>query len=917
MSDPGRWREIDRLFAEALDRRVSERAAFLDEACGGDAALRAEVEALLAADESSGGFLDQPVGELLELSLETGTGEGRLGPYRLLRRIGGGGMGTVYHARREDEQYERDVAIKILRSGLESTQALHRFLEERQILARLDHPGIARLYDGGGTRDGRPYLVMELVDGLPLTEHCDRHRLTIDQRLELFRRICSAVQYAHQNLLVHRDLKPSNILVTAEGEPKLLDFGIAKRLHPAASGFDETHAGLRVLTPSYASPEQVKGDAITTASDVYSLGVILYELLAGRSPYRLDARLRRESGLERAICEAEPERPSAALFRGEPPAAEEIAAARCARPRALARRLRGDLDNIVLMALRKEPERRYGSAAQLSRDLESHLQHLPVVARPESLPVLAGKLVRRHRAAAFAAAVMVLVIAASVTSLLAQGRRAARERDKARYSLGFLVETFKEADPQQARGDRLTAREVLAQGSERASRDLAGEPDAQAELMDAIGQVELGLGAIDRAGPLLERSLALRRRVHGPGSLEVAESLEHLGAFERERSNLEAAEKRLREALEIRRGRQGEGAVEVADTLNLLGQVLVARAEYPRAEAAHREALAIARRSEGPVGAAVARSILYLAQAKSGAGDYAEAEKLFRQGLEVERQALGEDDPAFYRDQTTLGEILIGAGKYKEAEALLRAALPKQRQLIGRDHPDVVVTLTNLGTALHYQGRYVEEEALNREALAIVRARYGPSHWLLDGVLINLANALEGQARGKEAIPYYEEVLDIRRRTVGEEHPSVAQVLLLIAGIHRMNEEHEECRRLAGQALAIFEASEGRDHPHTAYALREIGRSYVMQKRFAEAEPYLRRSLEIRRKELAADHPELAKAKISMAHCLVGLGRPDEAAVLEREARATMAAHFPPGSEIFQGLDKLRAKIEEARKARG
>ncbi|HJX28070.1 MAG TPA: serine/threonine-protein kinase, partial [Thermoanaerobaculia bacterium] len=388
MIDPERWHKVDRVFAEALERTAAERSAFLDTACAGDAELRKEVEQLIAADQESTGFLEGTPGEILGLAADDRTHgsqeEGReLGPYRLLRKIGSGGMGTVYLARRNDEQYERDVAIKVLRSGLASTQSIHRFIAERQILARLEHPNIARLYDGGSMEDGRPYLVMELIEGVPVDEYCDRHRLTVNQRLTLFQKICAAVQYAHQNLLVHRDLKPGNILVTPEGEPKLLDFGIAKRLTPETGGgdLDKTRAGLRLLTPSYASPEQVRGEAITTASDVYSLGVILYELLTGHRPSQFSAGVPYD--IERAICEQEPERPSAALFRPGPPSAEDTAHARRTGPHALARRLRGDLDNIVLMALRKEPQRRYDSAAQLSQDLEKHLRDLPVTARPD------------------------------------------------------------------------------------------------------------------------------------------------------------------------------------------------------------------------------------------------------------------------------------------------------------------------------------------------------------------------------------------------------------------------------------------------------------------------------------------------------------------------------------------------------
>jgi serine/threonine protein kinase len=709
-----RWRQIDGLFAEALEKAPEARAPFLAAACEGDDELRRSVEGLLAADESSATFLERPAGELLGLVPEPVPAldpEVRLGPYRLLRRLGDGGMGTVYLARREDETYERDVAVKLIRSGLQSPDSLHRFFAERQILARLEHPNIARLYDGGSTEDGRPYLVMELVEGVPVDEYCDRHGLTVDQRLDLFRRICAAVEYAHQNLLVHRDLKPANILVTAGGEPKLLDFGIAKRLEPGAATLpDATQTGMRMMTPNYASPEQVRGAAVATTSDVYSLGVLLYELLAGRSPYRLLSGLPHE--IEHAICEREPERPSMALFRAGPPPAEEVAAERGTRPQVLRRRLQGDLDNIVLMALRKEPQRRYGSAAQLSRDLENHLQSLPVVARPDTLAYRSRKFLRRHRAGAAAAVVVALLVAGFIVSLIVQGRRLVRERDKARYSLTFLMDTFKDADPYHTKGERLTADEIMTRGAERVARDLARQPDVQAALMDAIGEVERGLGRFERAEPLLARSLDLRRAAFGPNSLEVAESLEHLGLLKRDRADLAGAERLLRGALAIRRARLGDGDLETAKTLDELGVVLVAEKEPVEAETLHREALATAMRVEGAVGPTVAESLLQLAKAKLAQGNDMAAERVARQALVVERGVLGARDPRLYRVQTDVGVVLTEADSPGEAEPLLRASLKAQRELLGDGHPDVAVTRAALAAALQrkaQEGGVVEE----------------------------------------------------------------------------------------------------------------------------------------------------------------------------------------------------------------
>ncbi len=899
-----RWHEVDRIFAAVLERPPVERPAVLGAACAGDAELQREVEQLLAADERIGSFLEQPAGELLGLVPPEGDG-GRVGPYRLLRRIGSGGMGTVYLARRDDAQYERLVAVKVLRWGLDTPEARLKFLAERQILARLEHPNIARLYDGGTTAEGRPYLVMELMEGLPVDQYCDQHRLTVGERLKLFRRICAAVQYAHQNLLVHRDLKPGNILVTADAEPKLLDFGIAKRLE------DEDALGdAAVMTLLYASPEQVRGDAITTASDVYSLGVLLYELLAGRLPYRLESGLDR--AVVRAIAEQEPEPPSQALSRLQ--TTGSIAAARGTNPRDLARGLRGDLDQILLRALRKDPQGRYASAALLSEDLDNHLAHRPVAARPNRLLYRTGKLVRRNRMAAAAVALVALFAIGLLVSFAVQERRVARERDKARYTLSFLVDTFKQADPY-ARGARLTSREILDEGAGRVARELTGQPDVQAELMDSIGDVALGLGNYDRAQPLLERALELRRQTFGPKSLPVAVSLEHLGLLKQQRSERAAAEALLRQALALDRRLLGERDLAVARVLNELGDVVAGEVRYADAEKLHWEALDIAHEKEGQVGPTVAASILGLARRTKDLGDPEAAERLFRQGLDVERRALGSNAARLYRDQTALADTLIDAGKYRDAEALLRQSLAVQQRLLGREHPDVVLTLNALGLAVQRLGRFVEAEVIYREALRIARRQFGPTHWQVADILSNLGSTLVGQdqpALIREGIHYYEEALAIRRQNLGDRDPLVAQIYLLLAGAHRELHEPAQALPLALRSLDLLERTEGPDHLHSAYALREIGSDYVNLSRQAEAEPYLRRALDIRRRELPAGNPDVAKARMSLGECLTSLGRYAEADVLLREADAGLSAQFPADDYRVREVRSAREVLKRA-----
>ncbi|HTG34570.1 MAG TPA: tetratricopeptide repeat protein [Thermoanaerobaculia bacterium] len=898
MSDPARFQRLDALFDAVLERPPAERAAFLDTACAGDAGLRREVERLLAADARATSFLEQPAVSPSSHESPEPPLPRRLGPYLLLREIGGGGMGVVYLARRDDEQYEREVAVKILRAGSRDTEAVHRFLAERQILARLEHPDIARLYDGGTTEDGRPFLVMELVDGLPLDEYCDLQALPIDARLALFRRVCAAVQYAHQNLLVHRDLKPANILVTAGGEPKLLDFGIAKQLAPEGAdtaGTDLTRTGSRMMTPSYASPEQIRGEPITTATDVYSLGVLLYGLLTGRGPYRVASGLPHE--IEHAICDQEPERPSQALFRRGDPApktlettAETVARARGTRPAALQRKLRGDLDTIVLTALRKEPARRYASAAELAADLDRHLQHLPVAARPDTLLYRTRKLLRRRQKTVAAAAIAAVVALGFVVGLVEQGRNLARERDKARYALSFLVDTFREASPYETERGSLTAGEILEEGSTRVSRELAKRPDAQAAVMDAIGEAQLGLGRADAAAPLLARALELRRKAGDTEPLELATSLEHLAGARYEQSAFPETEALLREAVALRR-REDSDPEALAAALNQLGQTVAARdAVTKEVEALHQEALSLAHRAEGAAGPLVAESLILLGRRAGDQGDYERAERLYREGLAVQRKVLGATHPKTIRETAALTAILLDGGKPKEAESLLLENLALQRRVLGHNHPDLLYTLTNLGRARQNQGDNAGAEAAYRQALALPRTSSNDANVLQAGMLTNLATVLLAQNRIEEAMPLLTEALELRRRALGDRHPLVGQILLHLARVERLRKHFPEGRVLAQQALAIVEEAEGAAHPHVAFPLREIGNNFMDQGNAAAAEPYLRRTLDVRLHSLSAGHPDVAKAQVSLAGCLIELGRKAEAETLLRQARATLLA---------------------------
>ncbi len=919
--EPERWSELDALFAAALDRPPEERPAFLDAACA-DRELRQAVERLLAADLAARTFLEHPAGEALGDDTPPPVGDLRFGPYRLEKVISRGGMGTVYLATRDDGHFDRRVAIKLLHGNWRHPEARQRFGAERQILARLEHANIARLYDGGESAGGVPYLVMELVEGLPIDTYCDRHRLSIDERLRLFRRLCDAVAHAHQNLLVHRDIKPANVLVTEDGQPKLLDFGIAKQLAGPGPRADagQTRTQARPMTPGYASPEQVQGEAITTASDVYSLGVLLYGLLCGRAPYRLTSDLPHE--LEMAILGQEPERPSQALARaaGEEDgaaSAEEIAAARRSGRRELARRLAGDLDTIVAKALRKEPGRRYNSVAELDADLERHLKALPVAARPDTLRYRSAKFLRRHRLGVGLAGVAVALIVALVASLFRQRENAISERDRAQLALDFLIDTFREANPYDAGAKQLSALDVLDRGTERIRRGLAGEPKVQAALLDALGTVNYDLRRIEAAAPLLEEALEERRRLHGDGSLEVAATREHLARVRIAQGRFAEAVDLYRAAVAAKRRRLGDRHLGLADTLNGMGIAVAQTTEQgasETAEALHTEALAIARGAEGPDGHEAADSLHALGLLALYRDAPEEAERHIREALRILRLHLGAEHPEVSIVEGTLGIVLLRQAKLRDAEQAFRRVVAAQARQLGEDHPDLAENLNNVGTSLLFQGNGAEAETFFRRALERYRQQYGDQHFSVALVLGNVASSLVQQGRLEEALPLAEQALALRRATLGEQSQRVAQSLVTLSEIHRSLGRYDQALRHAEQARDIYLAALSAEHPSTATAWTEIGRVLLARGDAAAAEPFLARACANRRQRQPPAHVDRAKAEAALGACYLALGRLAEAEPLLAGAQTAMAAELVPQS---RALTEVRGWLAELYRRQG
>jgi serine/threonine protein kinase len=780
-TDATRWERLKTLFADALDLPVADRAAFLDAACAGDDALRAEVEALLAAEPAAEAALESWVDRLAPVraqalaETEDAALPLQIGPYRLVREVGRGGMGTVFLAERADGQYAQRVALKLIRAGAASPEAQRRFRAERQILARLAHPHIARLLDGGVTPpaadapEGLPYLVMEYVEGVPLLAYGDAWRLGLDARLALFLDVCEGVAAAHRALVVHRDLKPSNVLVAedAEGRPqvKLLDFGIAKLLDDADDGAGLTRSGAHPMTPAYAAPEQVRGEPVTTATDVYALGLVLYELLTGRRPFVLEGRTPAE--VERLLDTTEPARPSTALLRADDAAAQ--AEARGGTPERLARRLRGDLDTIVLKALRREPARRYASVGELADDLRRHRARLPVHARPDTAGYRVGRFLQRHRVGVAAAALVLLAVLGGAGAALWQARQARLEAEKAEATLAFLQNTLWGAEPGTGDPDA-TIRDALDSAAVHIERDLADQPLVAAGVHHVVASSYYSLGQYERAEPHHRRALALyaaagrRHRLdYGIELLNLAMSLDGLGRGEEALPLYERA---------IRIQRAHGTRVQVASGLNGYAAALDAIGRYDEAERHYREAIALWReegtehlplalnnlailyeqtrrtreavplveeavralRAQGPSGAPeLATALATLGVLYDYTGRPAEGAATLDEALGLLRRLLGPEHPATLLNTASRALVDVRAGRPAEALPFARAAYDGVRRTLPDDHPFSPHALTIYGQALCGLGPDSARagEGLTRRALAIRRGLYPPEHFLV------------------------------------------------------------------------------------------------------------------------------------------------------------------------------------------
>ena len=854
-----RWARVQELFEAAAALASAARGALLDVECGDDLGLRREIEALIIAEQSAGDFLEVAVSTAARDAFAGSRAGERVGAWRLVREMGSGGMGSVFLAERADGQFDQRAAVKLIKRGMDSEQILSRFRAERQILAHLQHPDIARLLDGGMTEDGRPYFVMELVEGLPIDRYCSERGLDVDERLDLFQRVCRAVTHAHASLVVHRDLKPDNILVTEDGDVRLLDFGIGRLLADEREGGTRlTESGLKLMTPAYAAPEQVRGEPAGTSADVYSLGVVLYELLTGARPYEVQTRSPVE--MERVICDTEPQRPSTRVLQGAPvgsvgltsegprtgPASHSDRASAIARRR-LHKRLKGDLDVICLKALRKEPERRYPSVEALLEDLRRHREGRPVEARADTAHYRLGKALRRHRVAvATAASILVgagALVAFYTVRLTAERDLARLEAAKAVEVASFLRDLFEVADPSESRGATVTARELLDAGARGLETGLTDQPEVQAVMRRVIGDVYSGLGLDREARPLLEASLERLTALHGIGHEEVATTQIALGSVLQDLGDLTAAESLFRQALETRRRLLGTRHPAVSEALRHLAYYVETAGDDIAAERLYREALEMDRGLYSPGDVHIAAAQVRLGGLLRRTGRQEAAEPLMREGLAAQRAYYGSDHPDVASTVRNLAALLRDLGEYEESAALYEEALATRRALLGEDHPDVAVTLNSYALLLLRMGEIERGIVALEQFVSAVERTYDGPHASLAAAYHNLASAFVEAGRDAEAEASYLRSIDVSDRILPENHPDRARPLVALAELYVAEARYTDAEPLLLEAHGLLLESVGSEHRQSRGAREALVALYEAWDRperagaYAEATP--------------------------------------------------------------------------------
>jgi eukaryotic-like serine/threonine-protein kinase len=869
--DPERWERVQMLFHEAADMPREEQLSYLQRACD-DASMVNDVQAMLAEDARGNSLLDREMAEvaheILREPVNASLPKQNFGPFKIKRPLGEGGMGIVYLAERPD--LGNLVAIKVLRDAWLSPARRERFASEQRTLAQLNHPAIARLYDADTSDDGTPWFAMEYVEGVPLTSYCKEHNSSADERLRLMLLVCEAVRYAHQNAVIHRDLKPSNILVRADGTIRLLDFGIAKQLETLDNP-TQTMTGMRLMTPAYAAPEQIRGERVGIQTDVYSLGVILYELLSGQLPFDLSTKTPGEA--EQLITQQEPVRPSLIWT--------ESAQLRKAPEMKASKAEWADLDVLCLTAMRKEPERRYPSVEAFIRDIEHYRNREPLEARADTWSYRVGKFVRRQRkAVAVSAAVMALIIGlvAFYTVRLARARNeAVAEATRAQRIQRFTLNLFQGGDESVGPSDELRVVTLLDRGVQEAHA-LDSEPQIQAEMYQTLGGIYQNLGKLDQAEKLLQQSLEQRKKLFGADHPVVAEGLVSLGLLRDAQARYDEAEQLVRQGLEMSKRHLPASHPAIAKATSSLGRVLEDKGEYDKAISTLNEAVRL------------------------------------QSGPEASRAELGSS-------LTELANCNFYAGHYDVSDALNRRVIEIDRKLYGERHPNVANDLINLGATQFERGYYPEAERYYRQALEIIGGFYGKDNQETASAQTMLARALVSQNKLDEASGLLKDALRIQEHVYGEVHPRVASALNELGKVAMQSGKYDEAEAEFQRMGEIYRKVYSGKHYLIGVALSNLGSVDTERKRFSDAERYLREALNVFEQTLPAGHVNFGITRVKLGRALLREGRYRDAETETQTGLDILAKQSNPSMSWIQkgrqDLAEIYDNLHEPAKAAG